>query len=47
MLPILPTGACILAGQLATVPAVVKIDAFDNKLNEPDNKTYDLVKIWS
>jgi DNA helicase HerA-like ATPase len=47
MLPILSTGACVLAGQLATIPVVVKIDAFNSKLNEPDNKTFDLVKIWS
>ncbi len=46
MLPILPTGACVLAGQLATIPVVVKIDAFNSKENEPDNKTFDLVNIW-
>lgn len=47
MLPILPTGACVLAGQLASIPVVVKIDAFNSKVNEPDNKTFELVKIWS
>jgi DNA helicase HerA-like ATPase len=47
MLPILPTGACVLAGQLATIPIVLKIDKFDNKENEPDNKTFELTKIWN
>jgi len=47
MLPILPTGACVLAGQLATIPVVVKIDEFTSKENEPDNKTFNLVNIWS
>lgn len=46
MLPILPTGACVLAGQLATIPVIVKIDEFSSKENEPDNKTFELVKIW-
>ncbi|MBI9069697.1 MAG: ATP-binding protein [Salinivirgaceae bacterium] len=46
MLPILPTGACVMAGQLATIPVVVKIDAFSSKANEPDNKTFELVNIW-
>ncbi len=47
MLPILPTGACVLAGQLATIPVVIKIDAFTSKENEPDNKTFELIKIWT
>lgn len=46
MLPILPTGVCVLAGQLATIPVIVKIDAFNSSVNEPDNKTFELVKIW-
>lgn len=46
-LPILPTGTCVLAGQLAQIPVVVKIDAFANKENEPNNKTFDLVGVWN
>ena len=44
-LPILPTGTCVLAGQLAQIPIVVKIDSIP-KENEPNNKTLNLVDIW-
>ncbi|THV58053.1 ATP-binding protein [Flagellimonas alvinocaridis] len=44
-LPLLPTGVCILAGLMAQVPVVVKIDEMEKK-HEPNNKTIDLVNNW-
>lgn len=44
-LPILPTGVCILAGQMATVPVIVKVDEIEKQF-EPNNKTIDLVSEW-
>lgn len=44
-LPILPTGACILAGLMAQVPVIVKVDEIEKK-HEPNNKTIDLVSKW-
>ncbi|WP_159517256.1 ATP-binding protein [Sunxiuqinia indica] len=46
-LPILPTGTCAMAGQLAQLPVIVAIDPIENKVNEPHNKTLDLVNIWT
>lgn len=45
-LPILPTGTCILAGQLAQVPVIVSVDGIEKKY-EPNNKTIDLVSNWT
>ena len=44
-LPILATGVCVVAGQLADMPVVVKIDRIEDE-NKPDNETLDVVKIW-
>lgn len=45
-LPILSTGVCVLAGQLAEMPIVVQIDRIENK-NRPQNETINLNKAWS
>jgi uncharacterized protein len=45
-LPILPTGVCILAGLMAHIPIIVKIDEIERKY-EPNNKTIDLVSNWT
>lgn len=44
-LPILSTGVCVIAGQLADMPVVVKIDRIEEE-NRPDNETLDVVKLW-
>ena len=44
-LPILSTGVCVVAGQLADMPVVVKIDRIE-KENKPDNDTLDIVELW-
>lgn len=45
-LSILPTGTCILAGQIAQVPVIVAIDRIEDRY-EPYNKTVNLLEIWS
>jgi uncharacterized protein len=45
-LPILPTGTCIIAGLLATVPVVVDIGKIEPSKYEPKNKTITLVDKW-
>lgn len=44
-LPMLSTGVCVLAGQLADMPVVVKIDRIEDG-NQPDNETLDVVQLW-
>lgn len=44
-LPILSTGVCVLAGQLAEMPIVVQIDRIEEE-NKPQNETIDLIKAW-
>lgn len=44
-LPILSTGVCVVAGQLADMPVVIKIERIEEK-NKPDNETLDVVKFW-
>jgi hypothetical protein len=44
-LPILSTGVCIIAGQLAEMPIVVQIDRIEDE-NKPINETIDVVKKW-
>ena len=44
-LPILSTGVCIVAGQLADMPIVVKIDRIEDE-NKPDNETLDVIQLW-
>ena len=43
-LPILATGVCVVAGQLADMPVVVKIDRIEDE-NKPDNETLDVIKL--
>jgi hypothetical protein len=45
-LPILSTGVCIIAGQLAEMPIVVQIDPIEEE-NKPSNETIDLIKLVS
>lgn len=44
-LPILSTGVCVLAGQLAEMPLIVQIDRIEDK-NKPYNETINLIKAW-
>jgi GTPase SAR1 family protein len=44
-LPILPTGTCVFAGMIASVPVVIDINAIDEKY-EPKNKTMTLTDQW-
>lgn len=45
-LPILSTGVCVIAGQLAEMPLVVKIDQIE-KDYRPQNETIDIEGMWS
>lgn len=45
-LPILSTGVCIVAGQLAEMPIVVQIDKIE-ELNKPLNETINVVSKWA
>jgi len=44
-LPILPTGTCVFAGMIASVPVVVDIGGIEEKY-EPKNKTMTLIDQW-
>ncbi|MDR2125323.1 MAG: ATP-binding protein [Prevotellaceae bacterium] len=44
-LPILSTGVCIIAGQLAEMPIVVQIDKIEDE-NKPLNETIDVISKW-
>lgn len=44
-LPILSTGVCVLAGQLAEMPIIVQIDRIEDK-NKPQNETINLIDAW-
>jgi hypothetical protein len=44
-LPILSTGVCVIAGQLAEMPIVVQIDKIEDA-NKPLNETIDIVSKW-
>ena len=44
-LPILSTGVCVIAGQLAEMPLVVQISKIENDFR-PQNETIDIEKIW-
>ena len=44
-LPILSTGVCVLAGQLAEMPIVVQIDRIEEE-NKPQNETINLIETW-
>lgn len=45
-LPILSTGVCVVAGQLAEMPIVVQIDKIED-MNKPLNETIDVVSKWT
>lgn len=45
-LPILSTGVCVVAGQLAEMPIVVQIDRIEDK-NKPLNETINVVAKWT
>ena len=44
-LPILSTGVCVIAGQLAEMPLVVQINRIEEKY-KPNNETINVEKIW-
>lgn len=44
-LPILSTGVCVIAGQLAEMPLVVQINRIEDKY-KPNNETINVEKIW-
>lgn len=45
-LPILSTGVCVVAGQLAEMPIVVQIDKIED-MNKPLNETINVVSKWA
>jgi Predicted ATPase len=45
-LPILSTGVCVIAGQLAEMPIVVQIDKIEDE-NKPLNETIDVIPKWT
>ena len=44
-LPILATGSCVIAGQVAEMPIIVQIDKMEDK-KKPDNETLNLLDHW-
>lgn len=44
-LPILSTGSCVIAGQVAEMPIIVQIDKMEDK-KKPDNETLNLLDHW-
>ncbi len=44
-LPILATGSCVIAGQVAEMPIIVQVDIMEDK-NKPDNETINLLDHW-
>lgn len=45
-IPNLATGTCILAGLMAKIPVVIKINEITNEKNQPQSHNIDLVKKW-
>lgn len=45
-LPMLPTGTCIFAGLVASIPVVVDIGEIKPRSHEPRNKTITLTESW-
>jgi len=45
-LPILSTGVCVVAGQLAEMPLVVQIDKIEHEFR-PHNETVDIEALWN
>ena len=46
-LPNLATGTCILAGLMAKIPVVIKVDEISNKDNQPQSHNINLVEKWN
>lgn len=44
-LPILSTGVCVIAGQLAEMPLMVQIEQIEKEY-EPNNKTINIEELW-
>lgn len=44
-LPILATGSCVIAGQVAEMPIIVQVDKMKDT-NKPDNETINLLNHW-
>lgn len=44
-LPILATGSCVIAGQVAEMPIIVQIDKMEDK-KKPENETINLLDHW-
>lgn len=44
-LPILSTGVCVIAGQLAEMPLMVQIEQIEKEY-EPNNKTINVEELW-
>lgn len=45
MLPILPTGACVLAGTISEMPVVLQVSALPSEV-APQSQTIDLSRLW-
>ncbi|MDB5244404.1 MAG: hypothetical protein JWN18_274 [Parcubacteria group bacterium] len=45
-IPNLATGTCILAGLLAQIPVVMKVNKISNKKNQPVSQTINLLEKW-
>ncbi len=45
-IPNLATGTCILAGLLAQIPVVMKVNEIPDKENQPNSETINLLKKW-
>lgn len=45
-LPILSTGVCVVAGQLAEIPLVVQINKIEHEF-KPHNETVNIEALWN
>lgn len=45
-IPNLSTGTCIVAGLLAQIPIVIRVNEISDKLNQPISQTIDLLSKW-
>jgi len=45
-IPNLATGSCILAGLMAKIPVVIKVDQISNKANHPQSHNINLISKW-
>ena len=46
-IPDLPTGTCILAGLIAQIPVVMKVNSISNVENQPQSHNINLIKKWT